>query len=319
MVWLKRALVFSGALGSAYLGMSAALALSISRRGRRTRAQDDLSSVGLTYRDISFASRRDAIGDPVHQLKGWMVPPMERDEEFTMRDYHWLVIVHGDGANRSDPQVGAMWLAKSMWDLGYGILMFDLRGCGESDEGAFSGGWNERLDVLGALDYLVAQGADRSRIAVLGFSLGAVASTLACANPGVAGAVIADSAYSDFWPILERRVGLKSAGAELMRPGLDLMLQMLFGYRLGEVSPEKNISEFDTPVFIIHGGKDDLIPMVHAQRLARARGLSQTDIDSGDCDGYWINEDAGHAQSFRTDPTGYVNRVSAFLNRHLVA
>ena len=316
MGWINRLAIVAGAATSAYLGASTALALRMSRRGRRMPLHDDPSSVGLPYLDVSFNSRRD-LTDPEHLLKGWLVLPKGVEVTPVARDTRWLVIVHGDGANRADPQAGALGLAKAIWELGYGVLMFDLRGCGESADGEFTGGWTERLDVLGALDHLVWLGADRSRIGVLGFSLGGVAATLACSNPGVAGAVISDSAFSDFWSMIKVRTGMRATVAELMRPGLDLMLQMLVGYRLGEVSPEQYVSEFDTPMFVIHGERDNVVSVSHARRLARARGLSQSDIDGGDCEALWIAPGAGHVQAFRSDPAGYVDRVADFLDRHL--
>ncbi len=316
MGWLNRAAMFAGALTSAYLGASAALAINMSRRGRRVPLQDDPSSVGMPYRDVSFTSRRD-FDDPEHVLKGWLALPMGVEMTPVSRDTRWVVLVHGDSANRADPQAGAMGVAKSMWDLGYGVLMFDLRGCGESDDGEFTGGWQERLDVLGALDYLVWLGADRSRIGVLGFSLGGVAASLACANPGVAGALISDSAYCDFWMVIKERSRMRPWASTLLKPGMDLMLQMLVGYRLDEVSPERHISECDIPMLVIHGAKDNVVPLVHARRLARARGLSQTEIDEGDCEQFWVVPDAGHAQAFRTGPAEYVERVAGFLDRNL--
>ncbi len=316
MGWINRAAIVAGAMTSAYLGASAALALRMSRRARRMPVHDDPSSVGLPFMEISFNSRRD-LADPEHLLKGWLVLPKGVEVTPVARDTRWLVIVHGDGANRADPQAGAMGLAKAMWDLGYGVLMFDMRGCGESDDADFTGGWSERLDVLGALDHLVWLGADRTRIGVLGFSLGGVAATLACSNPGVAGAVISDSAFSDFWSIIKVRTGMRAGVAELVRPGLDVMLQMLVGYRLGEVSPVQHVSECDTPMLVIHGAQDDMVPVTHARDLARACGLSQSDIDSGDCEELWIAPDAGHAQAFRTHPKEYVDRVATFLDRHL--
>ncbi len=318
MGWINRAALMAGAMTSAYLGASAALALRISRRTRRMPVHDDPSSVGLPFMEISFNSRRD-LTDPEHLLRGWLVLPKGVEVTPVERDTRWLVIVHGDGANRSDPQAGSMGLAKAMWDLGYGVLMFDLRGCGESADADFTGGWTERLDVLGALDHLVWLGADRTRIGVLGFSLGGVAATLACSTPGVAGAVISDSAFSDFWSIIKVQTGMRAAVAKMVRPGLDLMLQMLVGYRLGDVSPEQHVSECDTPMLVIHGAQDDMVPITHARRLARARGLSQSEIDEGDCDEFWIAPGAGHAQAFRTNPKGYVDRMATFLDRHLAA
>ena len=174
MSWLNRGAIVAGAVASAYVGASFAFALRMSRRGRRLPIHDDPSAVGLPYREVAFNSRRD-FADPQHELRGWLVLPPGEETTPVDRESRWLVIVHGDGTNRADPQAGAIGLAKSMWDRGYGVLMFDLRGCGESADAEFTGGWLERLDVLGALDHLVDLGADRTRIGVLGYSLGGVA------------------------------------------------------------------------------------------------------------------------------------------------
>ncbi len=318
MGWLSRTVTLAGAVTAAYLGASAAMVLSMSNRERRLGLNDDPSAVGMEFREVSFTSRRSAWDAP-RQLSGWLIPPQSEGEVMSPRETRWVVLVHGDGANRSDPQVGLIGLAASMRQLGYGLLMFDLRGCGNSEDGEFTGGWRERLDVLGALDYLVKIGADRARIGVIGFSLGAVAATLACSSPGVVAAVVADSAYSDLWEMLKRRFRLKSGFSTIIRPGFDLMTQMLIGHRLAAVSPELALSESDTPVLIIHGARDEEVPMESARRLARARGVSESEIDAGDSERIWIHPDAEHVKTYRTVPGEYVARVSEFLSKHLAS
>ncbi len=318
MSWQRTALSITGAIAGAYLGATAAMAVSMARRPRRVALNDDPRSVGMEYRDISFPSRhrRD---EEAGTLNGWLLPPEEGGHLIAPREARWVVIVHGDATNRADPQVGTLGLANDLNSMGYGVLMFDLRGCGESMDGSFTAGWDERLDVLAALDCLVELGADRSRIGVIGFSLGAVAADLACANPGTAAAVVSDSAFSDLWTMFKSNPRGGPMFTALMRPGLDFFLYRLYGYRTSDVSPATYLAESDTPTMIIHGELDQKVPPYHARILARACGMAQDEIDSGDTENFWLIPDAEHVQAYRTAPERYVERVDAFFNRHMAA
>ena len=318
MSWRRTALSIAGAVAGAYVGATAAMAVTMARRPRRVALNDDPRSVGVEYRDISFPIRR-RLGEPAGALNGWLLPPKEDGRLVAPREARWVVIVHGDGTNRADPQVGTLGLASDLNSKGYGVLLFDLRGCGESADGSFTGGWDERLDVLAALDCLVDLGADRSRIGVIGFSLGAVAADLACATPGAAAAVVSDSAFSDLWSMFKSNPRGGPMFANLMRPGLDFFLSRLYGYRTADVSPVMYLAESDTPTMIIHGELDQKVPPHHARILARACGMAQDEIDSGDADGFWLIPDAEHVQAYRTTPERYVERVTSFFDRHMAA
>lgn len=317
MRWRNTALATAGAMAGAYIGTSLATAISIAHKPRRLAINDTPTSVGLHYRNISFPSRRGR-NDPIRVLNGWLIPATRNDGSSERpRDAKWVVMVHGDATNRTDPQVGALGMARAFSSQGYGILMFDLRGCGESADANFTAGWDERLDVLGALDCLVEMGADRARIGIIGFSLGAVASLLACSTPGVAGALVSDSGFADLWQIVRQRYGNRAIASKLIRPGIDLFLKRIYGFKMSDVSPVASLSQSDIPALIIHGGEDRIVPVSHAARLAHARGIPQHEIDSGDSDRFWILPNAEHAQIYRTAPELYIKRVANFYGRHL--
>src|SRR5436305_2013193 len=91
-------------------------------------------------------------------------------------------------------------LALSFQQAGYNVLCFDFRAHGLSAGRFTSVGQHETRDVLGAVDYLRSRSAevDPTRIAVIGFSMGAVATIKAAARCPDIAAVVADSASSDF-------------------------------------------------------------------------------------------------------------------------
>ena len=107
-------------------------------------------------------------------------------------------MVHGRDASRT-AAVGGSFLqeAKLLHDGGYGVLMIDLRGHGQSSDARFTFGLKERSDVLGAVDWLLQRGVAPGRIGVLGLSLGAAAAIGAAAEEPAIGALVLDSGFAD--------------------------------------------------------------------------------------------------------------------------
>ena len=84
------------------------------------------------------------------QLAAWYVP-----SDSSRRA---VVLVHGkDGSRTADFNGGFMDLAAALHKRGLAVLMIDLRGHGQSDDAHFSFGINERRDIEGAVDWLMAR------------------------------------------------------------------------------------------------------------------------------------------------------------------
>jgi hypothetical protein len=94
-------------------------------------------------------------------LAGWYVPSKNRAA---------IVIVHGGGGDRRGSRRHAAMLARH----GYGVLLYDARGRGESEGSPNAQGWTWQADVDAALDYLsTRKEVDAARIGGLGLSTGA--------------------------------------------------------------------------------------------------------------------------------------------------
>ncbi len=311
MGWVKKVALFGAAAAGAYIAVSAGMAAGMTR-SVRIRPEDDPSTVGLDYSDVSFRSR-----DGELELSGWLVPPQGEHGASDPAAARWIVMVHGFGTNRANPAAGGLGLARDLSDRGFGILTFDLRGCGDSGGDSGSVGFYERLDLLGALDFLVSAGADRGRVGVHGSSLGAAVALMTCANPGTAAAVVADSSFAD----LTIRIRESLTGAKrplyLFTPGMDVMARLLFGLDVKEVSPARMVAASETPVLIVHGEADEMVPVRHARILGRAIGAdAETPVPGR---GVWIIPGTGHVQGYRNRRAEYVNRVAGFFDRHLAA
>ena len=308
MRWRRNVVISAGALAGAYFGFSALMARGLTRV-QRVRPQDTPESVGLEYESVEFPSRNDGLS-----LAGWLIPPRVDGVQQFPRDFgesRWLAIVHGHSSNRAGPATGTLGLMRGLIDHGYGVLAFDLRGCGDSEGTTSSVGYFEQMDLLGALDFLVSRGADRRRLGVLGVSLGAVVALLVCAWPGTAAAVVADSAFADLQMIMAEGASGRRRALAVFAPGVRWMSRILYGIDVAAVSPAGAMAGSDTRALIIHGERDEKVPAFHATILARAGSIPARDV--------WIAPASGHAAAYRTHPEEYVARVTAFFGETLGA
>jgi uncharacterized protein len=94
-------------------------------------------------------------------LAGWYVPSKNRAA---------IVVVHGGGGDRRGSRRHAALLARH----GYGVLLYDARGRGESQGSPNAAGWTWQADVAAALDFLSQRDdVDPNRLGGLGISTGA--------------------------------------------------------------------------------------------------------------------------------------------------
>jgi hypothetical protein len=273
-------------------------------RTRRIRPDDTPASLGMEFEHVSFPSADGAV-----QLAGWLVPPVQGQP----LSGTWLVIVHGFGTHRGDPQAGALALSRELHALGMGVLAFDLRGCGESGGGAGSAGFHEQQDLLGALAYLRSRGAAWRSIGVHGFSLGGVVALTAIAGEGLAGAVVSDSAFADLWEMIRANsTGLKRATVPF-HSGLGVLARWMYRIEIDAVSPVRAVAASGTPLLIIHGDQDQMVPVGHARRIHEA-AVQSPGRKSAEL---WVAPESGHVQAFHTHRQQYVRRVADFFGRTL--
>lgn len=139
--------------------------------GERTPAD-----LGVTYRDVSFPS-----SDGV-DLAGWYVPT---------RNGAAVVLMHGAGSTRSGVLEHAAVLAAN----GYGVLLFDARGHGESEGQGQDFGWYGESDARGAVDFLTGQPkVSPARVGLVGLSMGGESAIGAAGADDRVAAVVAEGA-----------------------------------------------------------------------------------------------------------------------------
>jgi dipeptidyl aminopeptidase/acylaminoacyl peptidase len=217
-----------------------------------------------------------------------------------------VVFVHGKDACRGDElKTDSAALAAALCAAGIAVLMIDLRGHGTSSAARLTYGDQERHDVLGAVDWLAAQG--HGRIGVLGASMGAASALLAAAEERKVLALVADSPFADFGGMIERQYRRLCRLPRFFLPGSLLLARLLTGVDLRRVRPLRGAAALrGRPVLVIHSEGDRFVPVADGRDIAAACGAR-----------LWTTDTPGHVGSYRGCPTQYTALVLAFFQRHL--
>lgn len=189
---------------------------------------------GLDYRDLGLET------DDGERLHGWWVPTAAQ------RLGH-VLLCHGNAGNVGDRVLHAALLTAA----GFDVLLFDYRGYGRSSGRPSETGTYR--DARAALTCLLEQpGVDPARIFYLGESLGgAVALDLALEHPP-AGLVL-----------LSGFTGVRELGA-LHYPFVPAAL-------IPDAYPAlRRIRELHAPLLVLHGDRDDIVPLSHGEALLDA-------------------------------------------------
>jgi uncharacterized protein len=216
-----------------------------------------------------------------------------------------VMLVHGRNACRGwEFRNSSAPLVAHLTANGFAVLLLDLRGHGESDAARLTFGLRERLDVLGAVDCLQARGFER--IGVIGASVGAVAALLASVETPAIRALVLDSAFADFAPVVRSQFRQLSGLPNIFLTGALLVARHLTGERLGTFRPLEVMPRVTAKMLVIHAQGDTMVSPDQAVDLAKTGQAA-----------HWITAGDSHLAAYRSQPDEYAARVVAFLNTNL--
>ena len=221
-------------------------------------------------------------------LEGWYRPS---------RNGASLLMISGGGGNRRSTLRHAEMLVRH----GYGVLVYDPRGSGNSEGTINSYGWGWEKDAASALDFLATRD---DRVGVFGLSTGGdIAIDIASRRDDVE-AVVADGAaaigFRDHQEYTDS--ALQLAGSWVMFKAIEVIQ--------GRSGPEASLA--------------DQIARSRAPHLIISAGLPEKewgelyDRAGGDHSELWYLPDAGHTAALRQYPEAYEQRVSSFFDEHLL-
>ncbi len=294
---IRRRIFFAGiAFAAALLLYAAASAAILVMALTPLRKPHDRTpvSAGLKAQAITLESAKDGT-----RLAGFYLPAgTERA----------IVMVHGLDSNCWDGNDRD--IARAYAAHGYGVVLFDLRGQGESGGRLLGLGWKERDDVRAAVDFLLEKGFRPGRIGIHGSSYGAATALLAAAYIPEVGAVVADSPFADMRDLMTNELKAKVGNAGFFMPGIVWIGKIFFGLDLAEIPPIKAIGSIaPRPVFLLHGEGDTRIPVEQSLKLKAASANRPLEL--------WTLPGVEHTQEYNANPAEFMKRTCAFFDRYL--
>jgi pimeloyl-ACP methyl ester carboxylesterase len=214
------------------------------------------ADVGLDYREVVVRSS-DGLS-----LSAWWIEKGDSSRA--------VVLVHGWAGDMSDLHVVETALVYR--EVGFNVLMLDMRAHGGSEGDRVTLGYREVRDVRGALSWLEKRGFDPENVVLHGWSMGGAAVVREAPGTGVA-AVVEEAAYADLPPLLRERLPEASGLPAFFTPGIFLMGSLFLGIDPWAVRPEeeaRRLSREMVPFMIIHSPDDEVIPFEHAEAFAAA-------------------------------------------------
>lgn len=255
----------------------------------------DKKLIGERVADVVFRSKDNV------QLAGWY---------FRGVNDKAIIFVHGAGnQNRVNEVYGAPDIAKHFYEKGYSLLMFDLRGIGESQKVRVSFGQHEADDVAGAYNYLVKQEFRPESIGIISDSLGAIATIMASNDIKGAGALVLDSPAAEIKSIVSNIMEKDHSVPRFLHPGTFLAARLFYNVDIEKVRPIDRITALsDTPLLFLHGEDDTLIQPSHSEELFSKVSQNSQRITF---------PNTGHVETYVKNPEKYLDILDDFFEENL--
>ncbi|HEX5622643.1 MAG TPA: alpha/beta fold hydrolase [Solirubrobacteraceae bacterium] len=222
------------------------------------------------------------------QLAGWYRPS---------RNGATVIVLHGGSSDRKGSVAHAQMLARH----GYGVLLYDARGRGESEGMDNNYGWDWSKDVAGALAFLKGRDeVDPARIGALGLSTGADVVIEVAGERHDLAAVVADGTAAGSFADWQRLRGTELGTV----PGWMMFttLRVVSGDAPGPPL-EDMVKRVSSPTLLISAGTDvEREFNVHYDHAAAGR------VE------HWNLPDAVHTHAIHSHRDAYERRVVAFFD-----
>lgn len=192
-----------------------------------------------------------------------------------------VAVMHGWGASAGDMLPAARTVAAT----GLHTLVLDARCHGRSDSDDFASMPRFAEDLETGVAWLRAQPfVDPDRVAVLGHSVGAGAALLVAArDPRISG-VVSVSSMAHPGRFMQTALARSGVPSPLARSALRYV-ERVIGHRYDDFAPLRSVTRLRSPLLLVHGGADTVVPVADARLLQAA---------SRTCAGLVVVPDAGH-------------------------
>ena len=218
----------------------------------------------------------------------------------------WAIVVHGYG------EEGKFISRKALhfYEMGYNLLIPDLRGNGQSQGSYIGMGWDDRMDIIDWTNSIIKDDS-KSEIVLYGTSMGGATVLMASGEdlPSNVKAIISDCAYTCVYDIFDYEIASYSNSSSFPIIDFTNMVTLIrAGYSLKDASAIDSVKKSKTPILYLHGDKDKFVPISMMNELYNATSSEKEKV---------IIKDGQHSNSDLAQPKFYWSTINEFLKEYI--
>jgi hypothetical protein len=281
--WSRRALI---AAVATLVGIAVLFPIALAYTGTHAaRAQVPAADLGVAYEDVEFTTT-DGL-----QLSGWYIPSR-----------NGAAVISFPG--RADSQERAKLLARH----GYGVLLFDRRGEGQSEGDPNSYGWQGERDIHAAVAFLQARpDVDSERIGGIGLSVGGEMMIEAAAESTALRAIVTEGASAR--SVRDVLANPGNGWLAVVSNSVTTATTAVFSDDLPPPTLESLVPKISGAVFFVYGENGQAAEEpANESFYAAARGPKEI----------WEVPGSEHMGGIEAQPAEYEQRIVAFFDRNLL-
>ena len=218
----------------------------------------------------------------------------------------WVILLHGyRGCGYELVEI-----SKRFINMGFNVLLIDLRAHGKS-EGKYIGmGWKDKDDLILWIDRLYSEN-ENCKIILYGVSMGASAVMMASGEKLKSNVkvCIEDCGYTsvaeEFESILKH---INQIVKKYILFSSNIVNRIKNGYYFDEASCIKQIQKSNIPILFIHGEDDTFVPFSMLEAVYNSKKILKEKFTV---------KKAGHTKCCKIEPELYWKKVENFINKYI--
>lgn len=216
-----------------------------------------------------------------------------------------VIVVHG---YTSSPRNMGVY-AQKYHELGYNVLMPSLNGHADSEKSSVTMGWEDRLDIIDWINYLV-EADSNIKIIIHGVSMGAATTMMTTGEdlPSNVKVAVADCGYTSVWDIFSNKVHNMKFHEFPILYSASAVNKAYAGFDFKEASSIEQLKKSKTPTIFLHGENDTFVPYEMLDKVYEAAACEKEKVTI---------PNAPHARNACANPELYWNSVIGFIERYL--
>lgn len=266
--------------------------LKMSRPNRNTIYEWTPDKSGLEYEEFTVKSRDGT------ELVGWFIKGGGKGP---------VIVAHGYTSNMGNGSYMKTAI-EGLVKKGFDVATFDFRAHGRSKGTTCTVGVRESWDLETVIDWVLDK-TGKDKVALVGYSMGAMTAIIVGSRNDKTAVVVADSPPPGLPQSIERGLKVFAGLPGWLAPLVKMWGGLLYGFNPDEYVMWKLAEKSKAHLMVVVGTKDVFITVDEAKKIVEAARKAGKDAE------LFIVEGAEHVKT--VEHPEYVDRISSFIEKHL--